>query len=58
MEIRSNRGEEGRGGREGGMEAYLSDNVLHEPVNGEDDIIMHTKHLPTGVLVRDSIDIA
>ncbi len=59
MEIRSNGGE-GRGGREGGREGglYLSDNVLHEPVNGEDDISMHTKHLPTGVLVRDSIDIA
>ncbi len=101
MEIRSNGGEgrrggkEGRGGeegREGGL--YLPDNVLHEPVNGEDDIsmksspygqvqnrltwggtsgydilsilvdciikflVMHTKHLPTGVLVRDSIDIA
>lgn len=35
----------------------MSDNVLHEPVNGEDNVGMNTEHLPAGVLVGVGVNV-
>lgn len=40
------------------LSPYLSDQILHETINSEDHIGMHTKHLPTGVLVSVGVNVA
>ena len=42
----------------GGLWTNLSDEVLHETVDGEDDVGVHAEHLPARVLIRVGVDVA